>query len=101
AANPYLLEAGALAGGLDGITRNLDPGKRLDVKMYEPGRLLPPASRGCRSTSRRAESLPDINAAARGVGWGLWRVLCQIAGGGVERLHAPSDRVEREHTLDA
>jgi len=37
AANPYLLQAGILAGGLDGITRRLDPGKRLDINMYEPG----------------------------------------------------------------
>jgi glutamine synthetase type III len=37
AANPYLLQAGILAGGLDGITRQLDPGRRLDINMYEPG----------------------------------------------------------------
>ncbi|MGA7265798.1 MAG: hypothetical protein WBX30_33655, partial [Stellaceae bacterium] len=37
AANPYLMQAGILAGGLDGIARRLDPGKRLDVNMYEPG----------------------------------------------------------------
>ena len=37
AANPYLLQAGLLAGGLDGIVYKRDPGKRLDVNMYEPG----------------------------------------------------------------
>jgi glutamine synthetase len=37
AANPYLLQAGILAGGLDGIARRLDPGERLDINMYEPG----------------------------------------------------------------
>jgi glutamine synthetase type III len=37
AANPYLLQAGILASGLDGVARGLDPGKRLDVNMYEPG----------------------------------------------------------------
>jgi glutamine synthetase len=37
AANPYLLQAGLLAGGLDGIARRLDPGRRLDVDMYVPG----------------------------------------------------------------
>jgi glutamine synthetase type III len=36
AANPYLLQAGILAGGLDGIARRLDPGRRLDINMYEP-----------------------------------------------------------------
>jgi glutamine synthetase type III len=37
AANPYLLQAGILAAGLDGITAERDPGKRLDINMYEPG----------------------------------------------------------------
>ncbi|MBV8119033.1 MAG: type III glutamate--ammonia ligase [Alphaproteobacteria bacterium] len=35
AANPYLLQAGILAGGLDGIAHQRDPGKRLDIDMYE------------------------------------------------------------------
>ena len=35
AANPYLLQAGLLAAGLDGIENERDPGKRLDVNMYE------------------------------------------------------------------
>jgi glutamine synthetase len=37
AANPYLLQAGILAAGLDGIEHSRDPGQRLDVNMYEPG----------------------------------------------------------------
>ena len=34
AANPYLLPAGLLAAGLDGVERDLDPGERLDINMY-------------------------------------------------------------------
>jgi glutamine synthetase len=37
AANPYLLQAGILAAGLDGIAGKRDPGKRLDINMYTPG----------------------------------------------------------------
>jgi glutamate---methylamine ligase len=37
ATNPYLLQAGILSGGLDGVVRRLDPGKRLDINMYESG----------------------------------------------------------------
>ena len=37
AANPYLLQAGILAGGLAGIAQERDPGERLDINMYEPG----------------------------------------------------------------
>jgi len=35
AANPYLLQAGILMAGLDGIENTRDPGKRLDVNMYD------------------------------------------------------------------
>ncbi len=37
AANPYLLQAGVLAAGLDGIDNEADPGKRLDIDMYAEG----------------------------------------------------------------
>jgi len=37
AANPYLMQAGALVMGLDGIENKRDPGPRLDVNMYEEG----------------------------------------------------------------
>ena len=37
AANPYLIQAGILAAGLDGIAQRRDPGARLDINMYEPG----------------------------------------------------------------
>ena len=40
AANPYLLQAGVLAAGLDGIANKRSPGKRLDVNMYEEGRRI-------------------------------------------------------------
>ena len=35
AANPYLLQAAILMAGLDGIGNERDPGKRLDVNMYD------------------------------------------------------------------
>jgi glutamate---methylamine ligase len=34
AANPYLMMAGFLAAGLDGMANKTDPGKRLDIDMY-------------------------------------------------------------------
>ena len=35
AANPYLLQAGVLMAGLDGMENNRDPGRRHDINMYE------------------------------------------------------------------
>jgi glutamine synthetase len=40
AANPYLLQAAILAAGLDGIANKSDPGKRLDIHMFEEGQKL-------------------------------------------------------------
>jgi glutamine synthetase len=40
AANPYLLQAGALAACLDGIENDRDPGKRLDINMYTDGHTV-------------------------------------------------------------
>jgi glutamine synthetase len=40
ASNPYLMQAGALAAGLDGISNDRDPGQRLDINMYTEGQKL-------------------------------------------------------------
>ena len=40
AANPYLLQAGVLAAGLDGLDNKRDPGPRYDINMYEEGHKL-------------------------------------------------------------
>ena len=37
ATNPYLLQAGILLLGLDGLDNKRDPGKRLDINMYTEG----------------------------------------------------------------
>jgi glutamine synthetase type III len=41
AANPYLLPAALLAAGLEGMAKNIDPGKPLDVDMYAEGHKAP------------------------------------------------------------
>jgi glutamine synthetase len=40
AVNPYLLQAGILAAGLDGMRNKRDPGKRLDINMYTDGHIV-------------------------------------------------------------
>jgi glutamine synthetase len=40
AANPYLMQAGLLASGLDGIKEKRDPGEPLDINMYTEGQSL-------------------------------------------------------------
>ncbi|MEZ5899021.1 MAG: type III glutamate--ammonia ligase [Hyphomicrobiaceae bacterium] len=45
AANPYLLQAVIIAAGLDGIRSKADPGKRLDIDMYQMGHTVKDAPR--------------------------------------------------------
>jgi glutamine synthetase len=45
ATNPYLLPAALLAAGLDGLARNADPGKPLDIDMYAEGHKAPPSTK--------------------------------------------------------
>jgi glutamate---methylamine ligase len=45
ATNPYLLQAGILAAGLDGIANKRDPGPRLDINMYTDGHTVKDAKR--------------------------------------------------------
>lgn len=40
AANPYMLQAAVLVAGLDGIDNKREPGKRLDINMYEEGHRI-------------------------------------------------------------
>lgn len=40
AVNPYLLQAGIIAAGLDGVRTNADPGKRYDIDMYAEGHTV-------------------------------------------------------------
>ena len=45
ATNPYLLQAGILAAGLDGIEKKTNPGPRLDINMYTDGHTVKDAKR--------------------------------------------------------
>lgn len=45
AVNPYLLQAGLLVAGLDGIVAGRDPGQRLDINMYTDGHAVKDAKR--------------------------------------------------------
>jgi glutamate---methylamine ligase len=66
AANPYLLQAGILAAGLDGIAKKTHPGPRLDINMYTDGHLVKDAKRlplNLLDALRAFEASPTIAAA--------------------------------------
>jgi glutamine synthetase len=100
AANPYLLQAGLLAGGLDGIARKRDPGPRLDIDMYAPG-AVPPGVR--RLPLNLLDALRAFEASttlreAFGAGFAASYVKLRMAQWNDYMRH--QTEWEREHTLD-
>ena len=66
AVNPYLLQAGILAAGLDGIRQERDPGKRLDINMYTDGHAIEGVKRlplNMLDAMRALENCAVLNAA--------------------------------------
>lgn len=66
AANPYLLQAGLLAAGLDGIRQRRDPGQRLDINMYTDGHTVEGVKRlplNLLDALRALEANPVLNEA--------------------------------------
>ncbi|GEL40216.1 type III glutamate--ammonia ligase [Methylorubrum extorquens] len=66
AANPYLLQAGLLAAGLDGIRQQRDPGQRLDINMYTDGHTVEGVKRlplNLLDALRALEASPVLNEA--------------------------------------
>ena len=52
-ANPYLMQAGVAAAGIDGISNKRDPGEPLHIDMYEQGHTVESAKRRPTSGSLR------------------------------------------------
>ena len=100
AANPYLMQAGALLAGLDGIANKRDPGERLDINMYTDGHKL-----------RRIRRLPlnlldairvfEKNKVIRnGLGDELVTSYAKLKHAEWDRYAASLSQWERDNTLD-
>ncbi len=100
AANPYLMQAGALLAGLDGVANKRDPGERLDINMYTDGQKL-----------RRVRRLPlNLLDAVRlfekskvirdGLGDGLVNSYAKLKHAEWDRFSASLSQWERDNTLD-
>jgi glutamine synthetase len=101
AVNPYLLQAGILAGGLDGVAQRRDPGKRLDINMYEPGAApadIPRLPLNLLDALRAFQASPLLREAL-GAGFVDSYVKLRMAQWNDYMRHLTE--WERDHTLDA
>lgn len=101
AVNPYLLQAGLLAAGLDGIVRKADPGKRLDINMYTDGHTVADARRlplnlldAVRALERAEDGLRHV------LGDGFIRSFCKMKHAEWNDHARHLTQWERDTTLD-
>jgi glutamine synthetase len=100
AANPYLLQAGILAAGLDGIDNQRDPGKPLEINMYTDGyklrnvRRLPSNLLDAIRIFEKSKELRD------GLGDDLVSSYAKLKHSEWRSYAAAISQWERDHTLD-
>ena len=67
-ANPYLLQAGMLGLGLDGINNKRSPGKRLDINMYTQGHKLKRVKKLPKTLDKSLKLFKESNVAKNAFG---------------------------------
>ena len=100
AANPYLLQAGVLLAGLDGIANKLEPGKRLDINMYTDGHSLPHIRRLPRNLLDAIRAFEKSKAIRDGLGPSFVDSYAKLK---LKEWRSYSQHLtqwERDHTLD-
>ena len=100
ATNPYLLQAGLLAAGLDGITKKTDPGPRLDINMYTEGHTVRDAKRlplNLLDALRKFEASQALRAA---LGESFVASYAKLKHAEWNEYAAHLSQWERENTLD-
>ena len=93
AANPYLLQAGVLAAGLDGIENTRDPGKRLDIDMYVDGHTVKDCKKLPLNMLDAVRALEASSVLKRRSGRGFHCFVRQDEACGMERLYPAPHRL--------
>jgi glutamine synthetase len=100
AANPYLMQAGVLAAGLDGIKNKRDPGKRLDINMYEEGHKAKGAKKLPLNLLDAIRLFEKSKVLREGLGAELVDSYAKLKHAEWKSFTASVTQWEREHTLD-
>jgi glutamine synthetase len=100
AANPYLLQAGILAAGLDGIMQQRDPGPRLDINMYDPSVAPKDARRLPLNLLDALRALDNSTMLREALGAGFVDSYIKLRMAELQDYMAHLSDWEREHTLD-
>ena len=100
AANPYLLQAGVLATGLDGIANKRDPGKPLNINMYTDGHTLKNVRRLPSNLLDALRLFEKSKVLRLGLGRELIDSYAKLKHQDWRSYSAAISEWERDHTLD-
>jgi len=100
ATNPYLLQAGILAAGLDGITKKTLPGPRLDINMYTDGHLVKDAKRLPLNLLDALRALENSSTLTAALGESFVKSYAKLKHGEWNEYAAHLSQWERQATLD-
>ena len=100
AANPYLLQAGILVAGLDGIANKRDPGKPVELNMYTEGHKLKNVRRLPPNLSDALKVFQKSNVLRGGFGQELVDSYAKLKLSEWKSYSASITPWERDHTLD-
>lgn len=100
AANPYLLQAGVIAAGLDGLANDRDPGERLDINMYTSRRKISQAKKLPANLLDAIRLFDESDVVREAFGKEFVDSYVKLKMDEWERFTRSVTPWEREHTLD-
>ncbi len=100
AANPYLLQAGILAAGLDGMAHKRDPGERLDINMYTHGHTVKGLKKLPLNLLDAIRLTAGGDALKEQLGAPLVNAYCKLKMDEWDDFTKSISQWERDHTLD-
>ena len=107
-ANPYLLQAGIIAAGLEGINKKLNPGKPLHCNMYEDYKKYPKLKKLPNDINQAINMLKNSKSLSNAFGSDVVKSYIKLKNSEIKNFKARNDfnkrkpvsQWEKDNTLD-
>ena len=107
-ANPYLLQAGIIAAGLEGINKKLNPGKPLHCNMYEDYKKYPKLKKLPNDINQAINMLQNSKVLLKAFGTDVIKSYIKLKNSEIKNFKArnvfnkrkPVSQWEKDNTLD-
>ncbi len=107
-ANPYLLQAGIIAAGLEGINKKLNPGRPLHCNMYEDYKKYPKLKKLPNDINQAINMLQNSKALSKAFGSDVIKSYIKLKNSEIKNFKArnvfnkrkPVSQWEKDNTLD-